>query len=619
MKKYLIFVLSMLTSVAIVASSPSRRHKVDYYSKIEPANWWAGMKSPELQLMVYGENVGKCRMITLEDDIKIVRTERTRNPNYLFVYIDVRNVNPGVHTLVLQGSRGVQNIKYEFLPRTDGAAVRRSFGAQDAVYLIMPDRFANGNIDNDSVAGYCQGVLPGNLHKRQGGDIQGIIEHLDYIEDLGMTALWTTPLFDDNDVQYSYHHYATTDIYRVDPRFGSNEDFKRLVDSCHSHNLKYIMDIVPNHINPRYWWADDIPDSAWYHRWPEFTRTNYTLSVQTDPHASEADKKELTQGWFDTNMADLDLTESLLFDYMRQAYIYWIEYTGLDGLRVDTYPYNNLQDVSRLMHAIRNEYPFMNIVGECWVKTVPEMAYYQSGNNNKDGFDSGLPTVIDFMLKDYLEWVFVEDENWNTGLIRFYSHFAQDFAFANPNLIMNMIDNHDMSRYSNAVNGDTELYKMGLALIAVVRGFPQYYYGDEIMIYGKGGTYEDARHRFPGGWADDERSAFDMAQRTEVENEVLDYLRAILQFRKNSKALTEGRMMQFIPRDGIYCFFRYTDTEKVMVVVNNNSEDKHVDLTRFREILPERTVARDIVTGNRTTLMSTCTFKGKYVTILELE
>lgn len=624
MKKTFILILCIVhcvLSIEVMATLPvrdGRLKKMKVYERVEPASWWAGMNNPELQLMFYGAGVGRCQVGVLSDVLKISRVERTENPNYLFVYLDTKDVPAGVYEIVLRGPLRTATVKYELKERREGSAERESFGSQDAIYLLMPDRFANGNTENDNVKGYLQGVDNTDLHHRQGGDIEGIIQHLDYIADLGMTALWTTPLLDDNDTLYSYHHYATTNFYKVDPRLGTNGDFVRLVEECHRHGLKYIMDIVPNHVNPRHWWHDDLPSSSWYNQWPEFTRTNYKIVCATDPHASKADKDQLQKGWFDVNMADLNYNNKLLFDYVLQSYIYWAELTGLDGFRVDTYPYNDLNLASQMMAGIRREYPNMNLVGECWVKSIPEMAYFQTGNNNRDGFDSQLPSIMDFILKDWLELAFVEGEAWDKGMIRFYNHFAQDFALPNPDLVMNMLDNHDMARYSNAVKDDVKLIKMGMAMLATVRGYPQYYYGDEILIDGKGGSYEDARHCFPGGWAHHEKNAFDPKQRTKEQKEVYNYLRSILQFRKISEALCYGKMTHFLPVDGVYCFFRYTDNQKVMVVVNSNEKAKKLNLERFNEMDIVGHQARNVATGRVVDLKESHKFAGKTVTILEI-
>ena len=617
MKRLLLIFLAIVP--ALVFAMPRPKIVKSVCDRVEPEFWWAEMNNSTLQIMLHGENIGRYMpSINPKYNVKISSVERTDNPNYLFLYVDISDAKPGVFQIDLRYTSRVYHINYELKQRKTGSRERKGFDETDVFYLIMPDRFANGNPDNDSIEGFAQGVELDNLHKRQGGDIQGIINHLDYLQKLGITTLWTTPILEDNDVNYSYHHYSTTNFYKVDARFGTNDDFCRLVDECHKHGIKYVMDIVPNHVNPRHWWNNDLPSSDWYHQWSNFTRTNYQISTATDPHASEADKKLLQNGWFDTNMADLNLDNKLLFDYISQSYIYWAELTGLDGFRVDTYPYNNLNNAARMMKTIRDEYPNINIVGECWVKSVPENAYYQSGNNNRDGFDSQLPTVMDFMLKDYFELAFVEKEGWNTGLIRFYSHFAQDFAYSNPSYIMNMLNNHDMSRYSNAVGRDPKLFKMGLAMLAVVRGFPQYYYGDEIMLFGEADSYEGCRHRFPGGWKSDAYNAFDLENQNAQDKDIFNYLSTILNYRKNSSALTKGKMIQFIPRDGIYLFFRIADDDMVMVVVNNNNDDTNVDMTRFNEMDIIGKTAKNIVTNKIFKLENNVVFPAKTVSIIEI-
>lgn len=608
----LIFIIMLLSNLSIFAKPAS------IVERMEPSQWWVDMNNTEVQIMLYGKNIAQSEPSLNVSDLKISRVERTSNPNYLFLYLDIKEAKAGEYNITLNRGRKKEVVKFTLNQRRSGSAERASFDSRDAVYLLMPDRFANGNPNNDNVEGYVEKTEYGNLHERQGGDIKGIIEHLDYIADLGFTALWTTPMFEDNDKNYSYHHYATSNYYLIDPRFGTNEEFKMMIECCHQKGLKYILDIVPNHVNPRHWWHNDLPDFTWYNQWDTFTRTNYQTSAAPDINASEADRKALQDGWFDTNMADINLGNPLFFDYMRQMYVYWIEWANIDGLRVDTYPYNNLDDAARLMKSIRDEYPNLNIVSECWVKTVPEMTYYQSGHPNLDGYDSHMPSVMDFMLKDYFDNVFNEKEGWNSGLKKFYHHFVQDFAIYNPYNVMNFFGNHDMNRFSAAVDRDMDKYKMGLALLAVIRGIPQYYYGDEIMLDGSGDGYEAARRCFPGGWSGDEYNAFTEKGRTKEQQEVHQYLRSILRFRKSSEALTVGKTMHFIPENGIYCIFRYTDNEKVMVLVNNNSEDTQVDLSRFNEMNIIGASANNIVTDTKSTLGGSITLEGKSVTILEI-
>ncbi len=612
MRKVLVLISVLCFCTAVMA-------KKDLVTRIEPAEWWAGMAHEELQVMLYGEGIAEAEVGFKGDELRIDSTVRTDNPNYLFLYVDVKDAAAGEYTLTVRKGGRRQNVAYRLRNRREGSAARRSFGTEDAVYLIMPDRFANGNRENDEVEGYHEGVVPGDLRMRQGGDIEGIIEHLDYIAGMGMTAVWTTPLLEDNDTSLSYHHYACTDYYKVDPRFGRNEDYRRLSDECHMRGLKLIIDMVPNHCGSGHWWHNDLPARDWYNRWGEFTRTNYNTTVWTDPHRSERDMRLLRDGWFDTNMPDMNLNNPLVFDYVRQAYTYWIEYANIDGVRVDTYPYNDIRTAARLMRAINREYPHLTIVGECWVKTVTEMAYYQTGAGNRDGFDSGLQSVMDFTMKDYFDWVFMEPEAWNTGVIRFYNHMALDFAIPNPDMVMNMLDNHDMSRFAAEVGHDKRLYKMGLALVSTLRGYPQFYYGDEIMQVSPKGGYENCRHRMEGGWEGDPRSVFTREGRTADENEIYDYLSALLNFRRECPAFHTGsKMKQFIPRDGVYTFFRYRDDAKVMVVTNNNDDERRVETAPFAEMEIEGRSARCVTSGEEFVIGKEIRVPGKTVLVLEI-
>lgn len=467
--------------------------------------------------------------------------------------------------------------------------------------------------------GYVQTVNRNDLGARHGGDIQGIINHLPHIAELGCTAVWPTPFFDNNDSNYSYHHYACGDYYKIDPRLGTADDYRRLSDECHKHELKLLIDVVPNHCGAAHWWNQDVPSKDWFNRWDSYTGSNYRMTAWTDPHASEFDRTRLAKGWFAPNMPDLNLENPLLFDYLSQVYIYWIELANIDGMRVDTYPYNNIRTAARFIQRIRDEYKQMNVVGECWVKIPAEIAYYQSGNNNKDGFDSHLQSVMDFVLKDVFETAFTENESWDKGMIRFYNHYAQDFVYANPNLVMNFLDNHDINRYATVAKGDVSIYKMALAMLCTTRGYPQIYYGTEIMLDGIAGNYEGHRFDFPGGWATDTRNAFEVSQRTKTEQEIFSYLKALLDFRKQTPVLQTGRMKQFIPYDGLYVYFRYDDHKTVMVVANNNKEDKQIDLTRFAEMNIQGKKAIEITTREFVELNKTILVPAKTVLVLDVK
>ncbi|MFA5045818.1 MAG: glycoside hydrolase family 13 protein [Paludibacter sp.] len=588
--------------------------------RVEPTFWWTEMNQPELQIMLYGVGINSAEVSVIYPGISIVRKELTDNANYIFLYLDIaKNTLPGKFNIVLKNGKQKQTLVYELKKRRDKSAARKSFTEADAIYLLMPDRLANGNPANDSIPGYHQGVhrdIPGARH---GGDIDGVISKIPYLADLGITTLWTTPLFDNNDTQYSYHHYACSDYYKIDPRLGNNNDYLRLSDSCHANGLKLIIDVVPNHCGSSHWWVKDLPAKDWFNTWPTYTSSNYRMTAWTDPYASNSDLYRLTHGWFAPNMPDLNLQNPLLFDYLKQVYIFWIERANIDGMRVDTYPYNDIKTAARFVQSIRNEYPSMNVVGECWVKTPAEIAYYQSGNNNKDGFDSRLTSVMDFCLKDVFSQAFNEPESWDGGLARFYSLYAQDFVYPNTNMIMNFLDNHDIDRYSTAVKRDVAKYKMALAMLVTSRGYPQIYYGTEIMLDGIAGSYEGNRFDFPGGWIADKRNAFTQKGRTIAENEVFDYLKVLLNYRKKNPVLQSGKMKQFIPENGIYVNFRYNNDKTIMIIANNNGQPTELNLARFGEMLSGKREGIEITTAKIYSLESPIRISSKTVLILEIK
>ncbi|MEA4850408.1 MAG: alpha-amylase family glycosyl hydrolase [Paludibacter sp.] len=605
--------LSLCLSLSSFTKSPA------LVERLEPTSWWVGMQQTELQLMLYGTGIATADITIQYPGVTLLRKQLTDNPNYAFLYLNIAaNTQPGKFSIIIKKGKKKQTLSYELKARRSGSAARESFTEADAVYLLMPDRFANGNTANDSVKAYFQGVNRLDPGKRHGGDIEGIISKVPYMADLGVTALWTTPLFDNNDTNYSYHHYGCSDYYKIDPRLGQNEDYLRLSDACHANGLKLIIDVVPNHCSSAHWWLKDLPAKDWFNVWPAYTSSNYRMTAWTDPHAAKADLHRLTNGWFAPNMPDFNLKNNLVYDYLRQVYVYWIEYANIDGMRVDTYPYNDIRVAANFIQSIRNEYPRMNVVGECWVKTPAEVAYFQSGNNNKDGFDSRLTSVMDFCLKDVLANSFNETDSWDGGLSRFYAHYAQDFVYPNTHLIMNFLDNHDIDRYATAVKRDKSKYKMGLAMLITARGYPQIYYGTEIMLDGIQGSYEGHRFDFPGGWPADSRNAFTAGGRSAEENEIFDYLKLLLNYRKNNPVLQSGKMKQFIPEDGIYVTFRYNADKTIMVIANNNATDKDVDLKRFDEMLTGKTQGTDIVTQKTYRLDQPINVAGKSVLIVEV-
>lgn len=592
----------------------------DELQRVEPLFWWTGMKEEVVQIMFYGPDISKAEISLKYQGVKKLKSVLTDNPNYQFVYIKVgKRTKPGMMRFQIQQHGLITYRDFELKQREAGSAQRESFSAADAVYLIMPDRFANGNPANDQLKGYHQGVDRNDPGARHGGDIEGIIQRVPYLADLGVTALWTTPVFDNNDTKYSYHHYGCSDYYKVDPRLGSNEDYRRLATTAREHGIKLILDVVPNHCSTAHWWLKDMPAKDWFNQWDSFTSSNYRMMAWMDPHRSEKDLHRLTHGWFAPNMPDFNLKNPVLFDYLKQVYIFWIEYAGISGLRVDTYPYNDLNTAALFMQAIRNEYPAMNVVGECWLNTPQEIAYFMSENNNKDGFDSRLQSVMDFPLGNVFQQAFTEKDGWNEGMARFYMHFALDFAYPRTDLLMNFLDNHDIDRYSEVVKKDVRMYKMALAMLTTVRGYPQIYYGNEIMLGGVRGSYEGHRFNFPGGWPGDASNAFSKEGRTVEQQDVFDYLQKLLQYRKKNQVLHTGKMKQFIPDNGVYVYFRYNDSAKVMVIVNNNEEVRELNPDSFQEMTQNITSGYDVLTKEKVSMSSQLKINAKSVRILELK
>jgi len=591
-----------------------------WVNSVEPPYWWTEMNQSEVQLIIYGDDLRLTDFLIDYPGVTICRKELSENKNCVFLYLDIlKGVKPGKFSLKLIKGKKKQTFKYELKKRREGSTKRTGCSEADAIYLIMPDRFVNGNPKTDFINGYQQGVNRKDPGARHGGDIEGMISRIPYLADLGITALWTTPLFESNNAQYSYHQYACSDYYKVDPRLGENEDYVRLSDTCHAHKIKLIIDVVPNHCGLSHRWIkeNNVPDKTWFNSCDKKTPLN--LAACTDPHAADSDRARIVKSWFADDMPDLNLQNRFLFDYLRQVYVFWIEYANIDGMRVDTFPYNELQTAADFIQSIRDEYPNMNVVGECWLKTPAEIAYYQSGNNNKDGFDSRMTSVMDFVLKNVFEHSFNETEGWDTGMIRFYEHFAQDFVYANTNLIMNFLDNHDISRYSSVVKHDIKKYKMALAMLLTVRGYPQIYYGTEIMLEGNfKNSYEGYRFDFPGGWTSDKRNAFTEEGRNSEENEVFNYLKTLLNYRKHHPVLHNGHMKQFIPENGIYVYFRYNDEKTLMIIANNNENLKQLDLERFAEMLNWKIMGEDIITGDKYSLSTPVSVPAKTVLILEL-
>jgi len=581
---------------------------------VDPPMWWIGMYNRELLLTLHGNDIARLNPMINHEGVTIKTVTRTENSNYLFMTLDIsETTKPGPINIQFFNEKKKRVLAYDYLlsERKAFSEDRPGFGPQDVIYLLMPDRFANGDKSNDSVEQLAEKVNRSDQDGRHGGDIQGIIDHLDYLKDLGVTALWTTPVLEDNLPTYSYHTYATTNYFKIDGRYGTNEDYARLADECHKRGIKLIMDMVPNHCGSDHWWMKDLPMKDWVHEFPQFTRTNYTIATWNDPHAAWSDLALNVDGWFDVTMPDLNQNNPLLLAYLKQFAIFWVEYAGLDGIRVDTYPYADKWRIADWTRAIRDEYPALNIVGECWQHRPSEIAYWQSGVNNFDRYDSFLPSVMDFPLNDAFM-------SWEMGASRFYNVYVMDYLYADPLNILIFLDNHDTQRFSEQIKFDPEKFRLSVAHLLTTRGIPQIYTGTEIMMGGKKRSGDgDIRRDFPGGWPEDVRNAFEESGRTDGENEAFNFMKTLLNYRKNNPVLHDGRMVQFIPRDDIYVYFRMDDVKKVMVALNHSDSKKSLDVSRFNECLNGASTGRNIITGEDIQLIG-LTLDAEEALILEI-
>lgn len=586
--------------------------------KIEPPFWWADMQNTELQIMLYGNKIAN---FSVESDLPITNITKTENPNYLFLTVNTKNKSEGNYKITfINQKRKIKTINYELKKRRNKSALRKGFDSSDVIYLLMPDRFANGNPNNDSHKELNEKAnrnLPGGRH---GGDIQGIIKQLDYIKSLGATAIWSTPMCEDNDETYSYHTYGQSDVYRIDPRYGTNQEYKQLAEEMHKRGMKLIKDYVTNHWGWKHWMINDLPTYDWIHQFPGYAQSNYRMSTQMDNNTSEIDKKYCVDGWFVQSMPDLNQSNPLVLKYLTQNAIWWIEYADLDGLRVDTYSYNDKEGIAKWTKAIMNEYPNFNIVGEVWLHDQAQISYWQKDSpiSAIQSYNTHLPSVMDFTLHDAIGEALKATPSWDKGMIQMYDNFVNDFLYKDINNILIFAENHDTSRI-NEIYQNTEDYKLIMTLLATARGIPQLYYGSEIGMRGdksKGDAY--IRQDFPGGWEDDKQNAFNPAERTKLQKEYFNFTAKIFNWRKEKPVIHYGKTKQYLPNNEVYIYFRYNQQEAVMIILNNNKEKQNIDLSRFAESLKGYTNGKDIISGKELQLQKSLEIEGKTSMIIEL-
>jgi neopullulanase len=575
--------------------------------RVEPGNWWTGFSEPDVQVLVYGRNIQSASVSVDYPGVTLERVTLVENPNYLFLTLRIHE-EAEKGTVDIRFNRGAYSYTHDFeiLERSTESNRNQGFDSSDVIYLLMPDRFANGDPSIDEIPGMLEGVDRNNPNARHGGDLQGVINNLDYLKELGMTAVWFTPIFE-NDMPPAYgayHGYAATDMYRVDRRFGSNETYLELIDKAHGMGMKVIMDMIHNHVGTHHWFIEDLPTSDWVHDLEEVGTTNFRTSTVMDPYASEYDFNSTVKGWFVVDMPDLDQRNELVANYLIQNTLWWIEYSGIDGIRMDTHPYPYKEYMADWSKRVLKEFPNFNIVGEAWMPNTPTTAYWQTGFPSPDGYESYLPSVTDFPLYSSLTAGLNESPGWDTGISRLYFTLSQDFLFPDANQNVIFPGNHDLDRIFTVMGEDYDKYKMALTFILTTRGIPQLYYGDEILMTG-GGPDGLKRKDFPGGWDGDPINAFTPEGRAELERETgfsvveaHDFLTRIATWRQDKVVIHNGKLTHFIPENNIYVYFRHNEEETVMVVLNAQNEPQSLDLSRFSELMEGYQSGYDLISGH---------------------
>ncbi len=588
--------------------------------RVEPPFWWTGFQCPELQLMVHGENISSTAPEINYPGVRIKSSSRLESPNYLFVDLVIdKSAQPGKFEIVFKnGSKPVASYTYELLQREPGSAERKGFNESDIIYLVFPDRFVNGDPSNDSHPEMLEKSNPKNPDSRFGGDLQGVMNKLDYIEDLGVTALWLNPVLENNQAAYSYHGYAISDFYRVDPRMGSNEDFKKLNDMLHERGMKAVMDMVFNHCGIGHWWMDDLPSEDWINQWPEYTRSNFRGGTIFDPYAADADLKLFHEGWFDKNMPDLNQRNEFMMNYLTQNSIWWIEYSGLDGIRMDTYPYPFKEPMARWARRVTTEYPDFSIVGEAWLSEASQVAPWEATPGVETGYNSHLPYVFDFPMYDAFGQAFNEDgSGWSSGMMKLHDVLTQDFLYGEEASVVVFPDNHDGDRLFSKVKENPGSQKLAITFLLTTRGVPQIYYGTEILMTGAG-QHGKMRKMFPGGSPDHESDKFEESGRTEAEQDMFKHLTTLTNWRNNAEVIHSGKLKHFIPEKNMYVYFRYNDDDLVMVVLNNKNEEQNLDTERFAEVINGIDSGKNILDGKIYNL-NNLTIPAKSSMVLELK
>ncbi len=590
---------------------------------LEPAFWWVGMNHSRLQLMVHGEGIAQLEPALDYPGVAIVRVSRTESPNYLFIDLTIGDsARAGRFPITFRrGTEVVVSHEYALHERERSSASRKGFGPADVIYLVTPDRFANGDPANDTLANYRQAADRGDPDGRHGGDLQGLASRLGYITGMGFTQLWLNPVQQNDQPHASYHGYAITDFYRIDDRLGDNARYRALVAEARGKGVGVIMDVILNHCGSEHWWMRDLPDPDWINHGGEFVGTTHRRETLHDPHYARADRDALTDGWFVPAMPDLNQRHPLLATYLTQNTIWWIEYAGLSGLRVDTLPYSDRDFLDRWYARVLEEYPAFTIVGEEWSLDPAIVSRWQAEPNRPDAPEKPppRPSLMDFPLQNAVMRGLLEPEGQESGLLRIYRSLANDFLYPDPARLVVFPDNHDMSRVYTQLGERLDRYKMAISFFATTRGIPQLYYGSEILMANPG-TEEHGviRQDFPGGWSGDTTDGFSSAGLTANQREAQAFTRKLLNWRKGASAIHGGALTQYVPQDGVYVYFRHDKRQKILIALNKAEVERRIDTSRFTESIGASRIARDVVAGREFALESTLDLPPESATILEL-
>lgn len=568
--------------------------------RVEPPSWWVGMQHSSVQLMVHGKNIAALVPQTTANGVRVAGTETTDNPNYLFITLEIGDAaKPGkVQIDLLENNIRKAGFDYQLAAREPGSAQRKGFNNSDAIYLITPDRFANALTENDSLPQLKENADRNNKGGRHGGDIEGMIRQLDYVAGMGFTQIWPNPLLENDQPAYSYHGYAATDLYLIDERFGSNEDFRRFVQEARQRGVGVIKDIILNHIGSEHWWMKDMPASDWLNQHDTYLETNHRRTTLQDPYAAPSDKNAFVNGWFSRGMPDLNQQHPLLATYLIQHSIWWTEYAGLSGIREDTYGYADEKFLTRWGKALMTEYPNFSIVGEEWSNNPLMIAQWQRGYTNANGHVSHVNSMMDFPLYEALRSSLLNEESWDKGWIELYEALANDHLYPDPYELVIFPENHDTSRLFSYLHEDKNLYRSAMIWLATMRGIPQFYYGAEILMTSPRERDDGAvRADMPGGWAGDRKNAFTGEGLTTAEKEMQSLVKKLFNWRKSNPVIHTGKLMHFAPDQGTYVYFRYDDSKTVMVVLNKNKENQKLETNRFAEFTGKVNKARNVLTG----------------------